>query len=127
MTARTITPAAMPSQRATGFFAEAAEVERWPGAAEGPRYFPTARRGGGAHGLEGRLHFRARLETLGGLLREGAGDDGVEPRIGAGALAGQLEGALRHFAAEHFVEHHAEAVDVGAMIDVRPRFCSGAM
>ena len=68
-----------------------------------------------------RFHFRGALEPLFGFLRERLGNDGIQPFIEAAAFAREGESALRCFLAEHLVEHHAEAVDIRAMIDVQCR------
>ena len=54
-----------------------------------------------------------------GRFLQGAQHDLIEPHIHLHALRGRLQFVRRHLAGEHLVEHHAERIDVRAMIHLR--------
>lgn len=70
------------------------------------------------HPFHFRLHFLRTLLPQLALLFQSPEDDLVDAGVDGGALAGGGEAAEREFAGEHFVDDDAEAVDVGAVIDV---------
>ena len=70
---------------------------------------------------QARLQLVRALEPLLPLLFQSAEHHLVQPRIARRLLARRGEAAEREFAGEHLVKHHAEAVEVGAVVDlVRP-------
>ncbi len=81
------------------------------------------------HSAADGLHFVAHLVGVlvapVGLLLHGADDDLIHALVHGDALRWQIKHTLRHLPAEHFVKHHAEAVDVGAVIHVHPAFLLG--
>ena len=68
-----------------------------------------------------RLHFTRRLEACIALLFEGPHHDLVDPRVQRRLLGRRPEAAERQFTGQQFIEHHAERVDVGALVDVGRR------
>jgi len=62
-------------------------------------------------------HFARVLVTAGGFLFQSVQDDVIEPHIHLRLLRGQLKAAHRRLAREHFVDDHAERIEVRAMID----------
>ena len=83
----------------------------------------------GEDGLDGGAQFDGAGVARGGLGLEGLVHDGVEALVEARHGArGRDEAAAGNFAREHLVEHHADGVEVGAVIHIRRALrASGAM
>ena len=69
-------------------------------------------------GLHAGLDLAGAAEPLLPLLLQRVEDDLIHARVDGALGRGRREAADRQLAGEHFVEHHAEGVDVGALVHV---------
>jgi hypothetical protein len=64
------------------------------------------------------FHFLSGLGAAFAFLFQGAEHDFIHARVHRGLFRGRGEPAEGQLAGEHFIENHAELVDVGAVVHV---------